>query len=160
MEDNNCCESEQNPQCSSYSEIYGLIGRISKNLDKFQTKNLEKIPQNDEKKITPSQYIILKHLWNTDKETKVSDLTDVCYCSKSTVSGILNTMQKNGLITREHKPGQRRISFVKLTKKGVKLEKKAAFVDPAMNNCCSGFKDEELSTLKNLLLKLNNTLIP
>ena len=152
MNDNNCCDTEQNPQCTSYSEIFELIGRIGKNLDKFQSKKMKGL------NITPSQFSILRHLWNTDQDVKISDLTNVCYCSRSTVSGILNTMEKNGLIVRELKPNQRRISLVKLTEKGRSLEKEASFIEPALNNCCSGFKEEELQTLSNLLIRLNNSL--
>ena len=68
-------------------------------------------------------------------------------------------MEKNGLIVRELKPNQRRIWLVKLTEKGKSLENDASFVEPALNNCCSGFKEEELQTLWNLLNKLNNTII-
>ncbi len=145
----NCCADSTIPQ--SFSGVFRLIYKINKQIEKLQRNNIQTT------NLTPTQYLILKQLWENDGR-QFKELADLCSCSRSTITGVIDTMEKNKLVKREANLEDRRSLFVKLTEKGKELEKTAPKLDSLMNNCCQGFNQDELKMLGSLLQKLFDSL--
>jgi len=60
-----------------------------------------------ENNLAPSQYVILNLLWEKDR-CQFHELASVCCCSRSTITGIVDTLEKKGLVVRELNPEDRR----------------------------------------------------
>lgn len=71
--------------------------------------------------ITPPQFALLAFLWKQDglSQTELTEKTDV---DRTTLSGLIDRLEKQGLVARAPHPGDRRASLVKLTPAGRKLE--------------------------------------
>ena len=71
--------------------------------------------------ITPGQYGVLNYLWETG-QANPKELAQELSLENSTISGVLDRMQKKGLINRLLDPNDRRSIRVILTPKGAALE--------------------------------------
>jgi len=102
--------------------------------------------------ITPGQYGVLGYLWeNGDAAPK--DLATALALENSTVSGVLDRMQKKGLIDRRIDEEDRRSVRIALTPKGVALKKDVLKAIEEINDAVLGAFDNEtaqtlLSTLR------------
>ena len=72
--------------------------------------------------ITPSQYGILNCLWINDGTCLPRQIAELLCLENSTVSGILDRMQKKDLIDRVINPENRREILVMITPKGEALK--------------------------------------
>lgn len=72
--------------------------------------------------ITPSQYGILNCLWINDGTCLPRQIAELLCLETSTVSGILDRMQKKDLIDRVINPENRRETLVMITPKGEALK--------------------------------------
>ena len=131
-----------------FTEIFELINRINKKYKKLQRRVVK------ESNLTPPQYSILQELWKSD-EKPFKMLANACCCSQSTVTGIIDTMEKNNLVTREANPNDRRSLLVKLTENGKKLKSLPQPIKFIIKDCCDGFEAEEINFLIHLLKKLD-----
>lgn len=74
--------------------------------------------------LTPVQIVVIKHLINNkDSVVYQKDIEKKLGLRKSTVSGILGTMIKNGIITRTDSTNDLRSKEIRLTETGYKLDK-------------------------------------
>ena len=144
-EDNNCVVLD-------FSEIYKLTNRINKKFEKLQRKIIQK------ENLTTAQYSILQQLWKTDG-VQFKSLADACCCSQSTITGIVDTMEKKDIVVRKQSPEDRRVWLVMLTEKGKILESETPKISSILDNCCSGFDPNDVEILTILLKKLDNTLL-
>ena len=72
--------------------------------------------------ISIPQLLCLNHLSRcTAYQTTVSNLMDLLSLNSSTVTGIVNRLEKKGLVARLPKQGDKRITYVALTASGLKL---------------------------------------
>lgn len=67
--------------------------------------------------ITPEQWIVLVLLWEREGRTP-SELSDATLRDRPTMTRILDTMERNGLITRQPTPEDKRGRVVRLTRDG------------------------------------------
>lgn len=74
-------------------EIKSLEREIFRNFIKSSGFNDGKIP-------TPTQMLIVQHLLKNNGVTYQRDLEDVLNLRRATVSGVLQTMEKNGILER------------------------------------------------------------
>jgi len=70
--------------------------------------------------ITPGQYGVLNCLWSKREDTP-KDVAQTLGLETSTISGLLDKMQKRGLIDRVVNPGDRRVIHIVLTPEGETL---------------------------------------
>ncbi|MFX1314643.1 MAG: MarR family winged helix-turn-helix transcriptional regulator [Promethearchaeota archaeon] len=150
MNEINIKNTDSDVEVISFSEIFELINRINKKYKKLQRRIVK------ESNLTPSQYSILKELWESD-EKPFKMLALACCCSQSTITGIIDTMEKNKLVTREANPNDRRSLLVKLTEKGKNLKSLPQPILLVVKDCCEGFKAEEVQKLTQLLKKLEKS---
>lgn len=71
--------------------------------------------------ITPMHAKIIMSIYFSDVELCQKDLEVNMSCNKSTMSFILSTMEKNGLITRNNSDTDSRIKHIVLTNKGYEM---------------------------------------
>lgn len=145
-----CCEEPS--ICEGFSDAFELIHDINKKFEKLQRQAIS----NDE--LTTAQYFILRQLWVTDG-LQFKDLANACNCSRSTITGVIDTMEKKNLVKRVSHPNDRRSILVKLTEKGMALKETTPTLDSLTNNCCKGINQDELDTLCVLLRKVSDSLV-
>jgi len=73
--------------------------------------------------ITPEQWIVLVRLWQSDGQSQ-SALSESTLRDRPTMSRILDTMEKGGLVSREVDEVDARTRLVKLTRLGKALQPK------------------------------------
>ena len=101
--------------------------------------------------ITPSQYSVLSCLWGRSHATP-KQLAEILGIETSTVSGLLDRLQKNGLIDRIVNSEDRREGQVIATQKGRDLEKPVTVIIDDMNKeVLKTFTQDEIDKLKSML---------
>ncbi len=143
---NICCQPEDIVQ------VFELINTLNKKYEKLQRNNIQML------ELTPTQHLILRELWSSDGQ-QFKELAETCNCSRSTITGVVDTMEKKELVSRESHPSDRRSLLVKLTKKGEDLKTKTPRLESMVNGCCPEINEEEIKKLGELLQKLLNSLI-
>ena len=144
-------ELEDEYQPGSMPEVFQLIGSIERKLKHMQRQTMRGAY------VTPPQYVALSLLWERD-ERPLRELADGCQCTRATVTGIVDTLERKGLITREPNPGDRRSILAKLTEKGRTLQESAPNPEQMFGDCCNCLEPEETGQLIELLTKLDDGL--
>lgn len=106
--------------------------------------------------ITPGQYGVLACLWKHGTLTP-KEIAGILRVENSTISGVLDRMQKRGLIDRILDPNNRRSIRVQPTEKAMALKEPVqAEIEKLNDQVFKSFTPEERETLLNLLTKLGN----
>lgn len=104
--------------------------------------------------ITPSQYGVLNCLWQYG-DISPSKIRELLILEASSVSGILDRMQKNGLIERQIDQNNQRAIIVSLTEKSMAIKEDIEIIVKEMNDkFLEPFTDEERAVLKKALLTI------
>ena len=74
------------------------------------------------------------------------------------MTGIVDTLEKKGLATREPNPDDRRSLLVRLTPAGEGRRESTPSLDVAFRGCCDGLPPKEAEQLSGLLHKLHDAL--
>lgn len=97
-------------------EILINIRKIVRSIN-LESKKIEK-----DHDISIPQLLCLTHLSKCDSyQATISNLMDLLSLNSSTVTGIVNRLEKKGLVARLPKQGDKRVTFVALTASGLKL---------------------------------------
>ena len=109
--------------------------------------------------ITYPQYLVLMVLWETDNQP-VNDIAHKLLLETSTVTPLIQRMEKMGLVIRTKGIVDTRQRIVSLTKEGKAMEKEAAKVPACMleHFADCGLKKEEVFRLVPLLDEVINRL--
>lgn len=87
------------------------------------------------------------------------DIADRFFLRAASVSGVLNTLEKQGLIERRQNPRSRRETLIYLTKSGrAKLDQVQEFYDELDGQWFEDFSNDEYDELMRLLKKLQKSL--
>ena len=101
--------------------------------------------------VTPSQYGVLSCLWQREFATP-KQISEILCLETSTISGVLDRMQKKGLIDRVINRNDRREVRVVPTEKGKALDEPISKIIGEVNEeVLKCFTDEEVALLKNQL---------
>ncbi len=101
--------------------------------------------------VTPSQYGVLSCLWQREFATP-KQISEILCLETSTISGVLDRMQKKGLIDRVINREDRREVRVVPTEKGKALQEPISqIIDEVNLQVLKCFSDDEVATLKNQL---------
>ena len=106
--------------------------------------------------MTPPQLFIIRVLWMEDK-WPLKYLASLAKVSRATMTGIIDTMEKNELVKRIPNPKDGRSTLIKLTRKGEDLKKYKPPIDSNKMDYFKDFKPEELKKLSHLLEKLSDS---
>ncbi len=98
--------------------------------------------------VTPSQYGVLSCLWQKGYATP-KQISEILCLETSTISGVLDRMQKKGLIDRTMDREDRREVRVMATEKGKALQEPISkIIDEVNEEVLKNFSPEEITTLK------------
>lgn len=118
----------------------------------------KKILIKEELNITPGQMAILYTLYNGDGIT-ITELSKKCYLDNSTLTGVIDRLEKAGLVLRKEHPEDRRQLFIYLTDSA---RAKKPLINDVMNRISatmlSECTEEEISIFRKVLLNIFNKL--
>lgn len=105
--------------------------------------------------VTPSQYGVLNCLWSENGKSSPKQIADSLKLETSTISGILDRMQKKNLVDRIINIENRREILVIITEKGWKLKDPIIkIIDEVNYDILNEFSEEENDILKKALTKI------
>ena len=109
--------------------------------------------------ITPMHAKIIMTLYKSNEPLCQKDLEGPISCNKSTMSSIISTMEKNGLLNREVSEIDSRINYLVLTSKGLEivdfLKEDRAYTEEVLTE---GISDDEYATFFKVVDKIRNNL--
>lgn len=138
-------------QPGSIPEIFQLIEQANKKLKQMQSQTLR------EANLTSSQYLILNLLWEEDGRP-FKDLAAALAYTPATVTGIVDTLERKGLVYRAPNPLDRRSQLVMLTEAGSAIQHSTPTLESIFRNCCASLEPAERQQLSRLLDKLIHSL--
>ncbi len=141
----------QGPTGDPMFDALDLVGSIARRLERLQAQALAQAD------LTAAQYMILANLRERDGRP-LSELADVMRCSKSTITGVVDTMERKGLVAREPNPEDRRSHLVRLTPKGKALRRATPELDEFFRGCGPCLKADEFERLRDLLARLDRAM--
>ncbi|HOJ14277.1 MAG TPA: MarR family transcriptional regulator [Deltaproteobacteria bacterium] len=104
--------------------------------------------------LKPAYLGTLLSLWKDDG-LKIIELGRRAGLEPSTMTGLIDRMEKDGLVSRVPDPEDRRVIRVFLTSEGRDIELSvASVVEKVMAKILSGFEDDEVALLKESLRKM------
>lgn len=109
-------------------------------------------PYLDAMELTYTQYIVLLVIWEHGT-ISVRDLGRRLYLDSGTLTPVLKTLEKAGLITRRRSTRDERVLMITITESGMALQEKAQEIPAAIRESL-GLDETELQTLMQLLKKL------
>jgi DNA-binding MarR family transcriptional regulator len=138
-------------QPGSLPEIFNRIGQINKKLALMQRMTTRVAG------LTPAQFAVLNRLLEKDA-VPFKELAAAIWCTPATMTGIVDTLEKKGLVTRQANPADRRSLLVCLTPAGTELQSQVPAMGSLFHNCCEGLNEDETRQLSELLYRLDKTL--
>ena len=151
MNGQECALPEAGNEAGSVVEVYRLVDLVAKKLTRVQRQQIGSI------ELTPAQYSVLRLLWQRDGR-QFNELASSCCCAPSTITGVVDTLEGKGLVTREANPQDRRSLLVRLTEMGRSMEQATPGLELILDGCCEGLSHDELRQLSDLLTRLNETI--
>jgi DNA-binding MarR family transcriptional regulator len=131
------------------TKIKHLAGRIfAKLLKKYNVRE-----------INPAQGRIIFTLWQKDG-IPIHEIAEKTQLEKSTLTSMLDRLEKDGFIERVHSKEDRRKIIIKRTDKDKALEKNYLAVSEEINKYYyEGFTEKEINEFENYLRRILNNLI-
>jgi len=130
---------------------YYLIARTSLVMTRALRGGLEKIGASH---IRPAYLGVLMCLWRQDG-VKVVDLGRCAGLEPSTMTGLLDRMERDGLVQRKPNPRDRRAQLIFLTELGREVEGSVnAVIDQTLDHILRGIPERDLTVLRRTLRKL------
>lgn len=101
--------------------------------------------------LTPPQYAILAFLWQQDGLTQV-ELSEKSQVDRTTLGGLIDRLEKSGLVERHTHPHDRRAYQIKLTPQGRSLEIQLKECSKkALAKLTSGLSNKDIAELGRIL---------
>ncbi len=110
----------------------------------------------DEIGLTYTQYITMMAMWEHE-ELSVKKLGELLFLDSGTLTPVLKTLEKKGLLSRRRSTDDERMLIVKLTKEGINLKEKAVGVPYKMQGCVS-IDEKDAAELYRILHKIMNNI--
>lgn len=108
--------------------------------------------------LSPEQWTLLMSLWLKDRRSQ-SELARVTGRDRPSVTRLVDALERQGLVTREPSPSDRRSYRVKLTARGRSLHSLLLpVVDEVMGRAVAGLKNEEKRALRAALRRIRENL--
>ena len=103
-------------------DINGIIGEISRIRERANLLIERELRTANFRGILPAHGAILFFLFQQDKPVAMKDIVEKVGRVKSTVTGMINTLEQYGYVKKEQSPEDGRVMLVKLTDKGRSLK--------------------------------------
>jgi DNA-binding MarR family transcriptional regulator len=132
--------------------IVYFVSKTKKKMTKFIEKKLIEKGLTD---LAPSYGNILTVLYDNEGSLRIKDIGDLLGKEKSTMTTLINNLEKHGYVEKVRDENDRRNTYVRLTDKARRIENEfneisAAVQERAYNNFSKDEKDELLRLLKKL----------
>lgn len=135
--------------------IIALASRIAEKAHKLIIRELE---IRGIEGIVPSHGGILVHLFMSE-ECTMKDLAEKIHRTKPTVTVLVDKLAALGYVTKEKSREDSRVTFIKLTEKGLNLKPVFVEVSDKMNEIVyKNLSDEEARYMETMLEKVNRNL--
>ena len=109
--------------------------------------------------VTPVHGRIIMFIYDNKLDICQKDIEKYVACNKSTVSAILNTMEKNDLIVRNGVAGDQRRNIISLTDKSLKMANKLKDDEKQLDDIFKdGITEQELKLFSEVLCKIKNNI--
>lgn len=109
--------------------------------------------------VTPVQSRVIMFLYDSDSSLCQRDIEKFISCNKSTMSAMLDTMERNGLIVRKDSSLDSRRKIIELTEKSNDIANILINDKKSMNEILSiGITKEECEVFSNILDKIKKNL--
>jgi DNA-binding MarR family transcriptional regulator len=134
-------------------EIFRAVTELARRLRQFESRTLR------ESGLTPPQYFVLS-LLSTSDGRPIGELAGISSCTRATMTGIADTLERKVLVRRRPNPGDRRSTLVWLTEQGRARVGATADLGEMFGGgcCCELLSPEESRELSRLLGKLADAL--
>lgn len=111
-----------------------------------------------EHKIQTGQWSLLRVLWHEDNLSQI-EVAKRMKIERASLTIMLSTVEKAGLITRQADPTDRRKQRISLTRKGRALQSVLVPIGMNVNAVAlEGFSTNEISTIRSLLQRVTDNL--
>jgi DNA-binding MarR family transcriptional regulator len=134
----------------SMPEIFESVTALAKRLEQFETRTLR------ESGLTPPQFFVLTQLAEVDRT--LAALAEAAGCTRQTMTGIADTLERNGLAARIPNPDDRRSVLVRVTEAGRSRLENPGLSEAFGSCCCDMLDPDESRELARLLAKLSAAL--
>ena len=140
----------------SNTELLGFrIRSVWQQVKRLMNRHLT---ENNSYGLTGMQFAIVSYLAKESAERDVfqKDLEQKFDIRKSTVTGILNTMERDGLLLRETVPYDARLRKMILTDKALQAKQNTEqVIDSVESQLSKGLTEEEIATFLTILAKIS-----
>lgn len=108
----------------------------------------EEIERHD---LTPPQFALLSFLWQRDGLTQ-AELSEKGQIDRSTLGGLIDRLERSGLLERRQHPQDRRAYKIYLTGQGKAMEEPlSACAERSLKKFTAGLNDDEVKDLRRML---------
>ena len=138
-----------------------IVGYEIKTLENLITRRILAVAKEEGyPALTTVQIRIMRYLFlNKDKEIYQKDIEKNFVVRRSTASGIIDTMVKNGMLKREYSTLDLRVKRIVLTEKYLgQMELLENLIDKFQSNLTEGISDTELNTFFSVIDKMKDNL--
>ena len=136
----------------SIPQIFQLVERLARKLRNIQRQSVS------DSGLTPPQYVVLSALAERDCRP-FKELAETAHCTRATITGIVDVLERRCLVTRLPNPDDRRSLLAALTEKGKKLQRATPTMEKILHGCCTGLQPKQALQLTRLLSQLDKSLI-
>ena len=110
--------------------------------------------QIDRYDLTPPQFALLAFLWKEDGLSQ-AELAEKGQVDRTTIGGLIDRLEKLGLVERRHHPSDRRAYQIHLTEKGRQMEEPLSLcASTALDQFTAGLNESEIAELRRMLIIL------
>jgi len=148
-------EDKGDLEISSLSYTLELINKINKDFKDFYRKIINEFK---EYQLTIPQYCVLRHLGKFGG-LQLGELASYCHLSRSTMTGVIDTMEKKKVVVRAKNLKDKRSLFVILTEKGKQIFNKIPKQE-ILSDSCEALNSEEIQQMNESLLKVSQIFEP
>lgn len=138
-----------------------IVGYEIKTLENLITRRILAVAKEEGyPALTTVQIRIMRYLFlNKDKEIYQKDIEKNFVVRRSTASGIIDTMVKNGMLKREDSTLDLRVKRIVLTEKYLgQMDLLEKLIDKFQSNLTEGISDAELNTFFSVIDKMKDNL--
>ena len=105
--------------------------------------------------LTYTQYLVMMVMWE-ENETTIKNICNRLHLDSGTLTPLIHTLEKRGLLEKHSCEQDERITCVKLTEEGIKLQEKAKDIPMKVGSCVHVSKEEATLLYTTLYKILNN----
>jgi len=135
------------------------IGMLMSQVDRLCTKKFVQNARKFGMDISQDQWMVIGPIWK-QKGISQKEIAEYCGKDKTSVTKIIDTLEKKNLLVRYSDQIDQRIKRVVLSNKGKDLMKNVMpVIEQHRNDLLEGIKNKEIETFKIVLKKIHNNLI-